>query len=1113
MAINPNVPPAADGEYEVGVGQTSTLTIDGGSDLQLTATDPGVEPRLAIGVDVGANQGNGTVTVTGAGSTLTMTGTGKTTQPGVELHVGENGGTGTLNVTAGAIFEIVDPSTTAILDANYFGSESVVVGRGDGSTGNIVVNGAGSTFAITGGAPSFDIGRNGGEGHVLFDNGAVFSEESVTDNDTNPDPNVWNFTSEAGLTIGRQNGAIGSLTFDHGSTGTMSGVYGSFITIGRDTGTGTLDLLNGSSLTLNGPMSSGVVIGRSGGLGTLTVDTASHLFLNTPGGDAFFAVGSFDSNSARRGGGSGQLQISNGSSVELDGGNANFQVGQRDESSGDVSIDGAGSKLTLDGDSYSAVFVGNEGGTGYMSLSNGALVSVASQGAAQLNVAWSVSDSGPTSFGQLGIDNSTVTVASTNNGNSSLTVGQQGGYGLISARNATINITSETNANWHIGGEDGTGVADISGGTVINMNATAVNPAEAFSFATIGGSDGSGMMTLRGGSTWNISSNGGVGLQIGSGGDPSDPDSSGAGELNLLGGSRLNIQAGNNVNPNSPDFYGIVDVGGTTGSIARLNVLGGSVIDMDPVGGADSAAWLNIGRAGGSDARVLVDGIGSMIDHLDGVIIGDDPFDPAGPGGGDARLIIRNGGVVNAAVATVGSGGTIQGYRGTFNGDIHLDGGAIDMRDGVIGVFRVNGEVSAEGTGNSFSLDISATDIDTLARTGNFDCAPGTQLTINLNVIGGYDFGAGEIRAIHAIDDDKTPAFAVTGEGSNFGFYGGELASQGNAGMKFLKALNAGHSAAAAVLDFGTAGPAASVVYDSVANGGFVSGGTEYVRGFASNIDSFIGTGAGDTMTVTGGVARTLTFDGRGGNDTLTGGAGNETLLGGAGADTLTGGAGNDNLSGGTENDTLSGGAGNDSLDGGAGNDNLAGGTQNDTLLGGAGVDLLAGGDGDDSLNGGTESDTLNGDAGNDSLDGGAGADTLKGGLGNDTLRGGADADKLYGGAGNDTLFGDAGKDSFYFDTALNKSTNIDTIKDFSHADDTIFLENAFFKKLAVGALSSSAFYTGTKAHDANDRIIYNKATGALFFDVDGTGAAAQIQFATLANKPADLAANDFMVI
>lgn len=49
-----------------------------------------------------------------------------------------------------------------------------------------------------------------------------------------------------------------------------------------------------------------------------------------------------------------------------------------------------------------------------------------------------------------------------------------------------------------------------------------------------------------------------------------------------------------------------------------------------------------------------------------------------------------------------------------------------------------------------------------------------------------------------------------------------------------------------------------------------------------------------------------------------------------------------------------------------------------------------------------------------------------------------------------------------------------------------------------VGALPSDQFTFSSSAADESDRFIYNSTTGAMFFDVDGTGSAAQVQFATL---------------
>ena len=46
---------------------------------------------------------------------------------------------------------------------------------------------------------------------------------------------------------------------------------------------------------------------------------------------------------------------------------------------------------------------------------------------------------------------------------------------------------------------------------------------------------------------------------------------------------------------------------------------------------------------------------------------------------------------------------------------------------------------------------------------------------------------------------------------------------------------------------------------------------------------------------------------------------------------------------------------------------------------------------------------------------------------------------------------------------------------------------------------------------DADDRIIYNQATGQLFYDADGNGAGAMIQFAVVSGAP-PLGSADFMI-
>ena len=62
--------------------------------------------------------------------------------------------------------------------------------------------------------------------------------------------------------------------------------------------------------------------------------------------------------------------------------------------------------------------------------------------------------------------------------------------------------------------------------------------------------------------------------------------------------------------------------------------------------------------------------------------------------------------------------------------------------------------------------------------------------------------------------------------------------------------------------------------------------------------------------------------------------------------------------------------------------------------------------------------------------------------------------------------------------------------------------------------LKSAAFWSNTtgKAHDANDRIIYDKDSGVLYYDADGTGKGASVAFATISKNLA-LTNKDFFVI
>jgi Ca2+-binding RTX toxin-like protein len=238
------------------------------------------------------------------------------------------------------------------------------------------------------------------------------------------------------------------------------------------------------------------------------------------------------------------------------------------------------------------------------------------------------------------------------------------------------------------------------------------------------------------------------------------------------------------------------------------------------------------------------------------------------------------------------------------------------------------------------------------------------------------------------------------------------------------------------------------------------------------------------------------------------GGLGNDVLVGGAGADILTGGEGNDRYYVDTALDTVLEGSG-------QGTDIVL--SPVSFVLNGfvQGVEDLSTTDWSATaainLTGNSLANGISGNAGANILDGGSGNDHLVGMAGADTLLGGTGRDELFGGLGADSLSGGTGIDRFRFDSALG-GDNVDTITDFTAVDDVVWLDDTVFTGLPLGVLPPGAFATGTAAADADDRIIYDAATGALLFDADGVGGVAAVQFATLSGAPA-LTAADFVVV
>jgi len=377
-----------------------------------------------------------------------------------------------------------------------------------------------------------------------------------------------------------------------------------------------------------------------------------------------------------------------------------------------------------------------------------------------------------------------------------------------------------------------------------------------------------------------------------------------------------------------------------------------------------------------------------------------------------------------------------------------------------------------------------------------------------------YALGAGaSVELMRTSDDAGTAAINLTGNETANAIFGNAGANllDGGGGADELIGLGGDDSYVVDNMQ--------DVIFEVVGEGNDrVYASASFVLASHSNVETMsttdnAGTGA---INLTGN-ALANTILGNAGANVLSGGNGNDVLDGKEGNDTLYGGANDDILYGRDGNDLLYGGAGTNYLDGGAGDDQFVVDNATDTVveLAGQGADRVYAGV-SYALAAGASVEVLSTD-----FNAGTTNVNLTGNELSNTLFGNAGNNILNGGAGKDWLDGKGGQDIFLFNTALNTAAgtpyaalaataNVDLIVGFAF-DDKIGLSATLFG-MTPGALSANAFVVGTAAADADDRIIYDSATGALLFDADGNGAGAAQLFAYL-NGPFNLDASFFAVI
>ena len=450
----------------------------------------------------------------------------------------------------------------------------------------------------------------------------------------------------------------------------------------------------------------------------------------------------------------------------------------------------------------------------------------------------------------------------------------------------------------------------------------------------------------------------------------------------------------------------------------------------------------------------------------------------------------------------------IENVIGTASGDVFIGDSGVNRLDGAGGNDILIGGLGAD-------VLIGGDGIDTASYSDN-------QGAVFVNLSTGQGFGnaaqGDTYQSIENLEGSAFNDFFIGDGGANrLDGAGGNDNLNGNGGNDTLIG-----GLGADVLNGGA--DTDTVSYASVVGFVFVNLSTGQGFGNAAQGDTFIdienviGTASGDVLIGNSGVNR---LDGAGGNDTLIGGLGADVLVGGDGVDTasysdnwgsvfvnLSTGQGFGNAAQGDTYfsiENLEGSAFNDAFIGDSGANRLDGAGGNDILIGGLGADVLIGGDGSDTAdysdNWGAVFVNLTTGKGNGNAAEGdtySSIENVTGSVFYDTLIGDAGANVLAGGFGADTLVGNAGADTFVFNTALDGAINVDTINDFTAVDDTIELASSVFGTLAAGTLGADAFVIGSGATTASQRIIYNSDTGSLFYDADGSGAGAAIQFATL---------------
>jgi outer membrane autotransporter protein len=639
---------------QVGLNGNGTANI---SDANSTWT---ASNYLVIG-----DNGTGVVTVQNGGLVF-----GASTTVGGSLNVSPSTGSGTLAITNGG------QESNNILD----------VGRGNGYTGTVTVDGAGSQIHSN---SNMIIGDAGGTGTVTVTNGgALFLDEATLGNGANAtgtltlDHSSLTMTSflEVGAggsgTIMVRNGSAmtatsvflgsavdGSATLTFTGAGT-TGTFSSAVDVGYAS-SASLNVLAGAQLVsqsgvvgdnagstalVDGPgsswaMSSSLDLGDNAGAGTLMVSNGGSVHSDDEVDIGTLAAGTVtvtDANSSLTSSGNivvGYFATGPGTLSVLNGGLAaaagNIYIGER-EGAGTVMVDGAGSQFqTLAG----VLYIGGEhtistDGNGILNVTNGGAVTaktielaetLASTGTLTVDGLGSIvmAGSGDADIGDYGTGTLIVRNGGVFNG-AIMAVGSQAGS------NGTVTVTgagsSLNTTNILAVGYNGTGTLSV-------LNGASVSDA----VGTLGAVSGSsGTATVDGaGSLWTNN----AGLVVGYAATGILTISNGGAVNSVL--TQLGAQAGGT---------GTITVTGTGSNLTSTDALvvgvaGSGTLNISNGATVTPQFTTTVGQGDGSSGLLAIDGAGSALNTGANIFAGGDSATPNSTGVG--VITVTNGGMIN----------------------------------------------------------------------------------------------------------------------------------------------------------------------------------------------------------------------------------------------------------------------------------------------------------------------------------------------------------------------------------------------------------------------------------------------------------------------------------